>query len=69
LVAAIRIRSELKLSVSDALEWKVEDSRAIVLPFRRRFLEYRNAVKVGKGDITEDIDRLIHEFDMDIRGF
>jgi hypothetical protein len=69
LVAAIRIRSELKLSVSDVLEWKVEDGKAIVLPVRRRFLEYRNAVKVGKGDIAEDIDRLIHEFDMDIRGF
>jgi len=34
----------------------VEDGKAIVLPVRRRFLEYRNAVKVGKGDITEDID-------------
>ncbi len=49
------IRSQLKLSVGDTLEWKVEDGRAIVLPVRRRFLEYRNAVKVGKGDITEDI--------------
>jgi AbrB family looped-hinge helix DNA binding protein len=50
------IRSQLKLSVSDTLEWKVEDGKAIVLPVRRRFLEYRNAVKVGKGDIAEDID-------------
>jgi AbrB family looped-hinge helix DNA binding protein len=50
------IRSELRLSVSDTLEWKVEDGKAIVLPVRRRFLEYRNAVKVGKGDIAGDID-------------
>ncbi len=50
------IRLQLKLSVSDTLEWKVEDGKAIVLPVHRRFLEYRNAVKVGKGDIAEDID-------------
>ncbi len=50
------IRSQLKLSVSDTLEWKVEDGKAIVLPVHRRFLEYRNTVKIGEGDIAEDID-------------
>jgi len=50
------IRSQLKISVSDTLEWKVEDGKAIVSPVQRRFLEYRNAVKVGKGDISKDID-------------
>jgi AbrB family looped-hinge helix DNA binding protein len=50
------IRSQLKISVSDTLEWKVEDGKAIVLPVQRKFLEYRNTVKVGRGDIAEDID-------------
>lgn len=50
------IRSQLKISVSDTLEWKVEDGKAIVLPVQTRFLEHRNAVKVGKGDIAKDID-------------
>ncbi len=50
------IRLQLKLSVSDTLEWKIENGKAVVLPVRRKFLEYRNAVKVGNGDITSDID-------------
>ncbi len=50
------IRSQLKLSVSDTLEWKIENGKAVVLPVRRKFLEYRNAVKVGTGDIASDID-------------
>ena len=50
------IRSQLQLSVSDTLEWKIENGKAVVLPVRRNFLEYRNAVKVGNGDIVSDID-------------
>lgn len=49
------IRSQLKISVSDTLQWKVKDGKAIVSPVQRKFLKYRNAVKVGKGDIAEDI--------------
>jgi len=56
LVAAIRIRSELKLSVSDALEWKVENGKAVVLPVQKKFFAYRNAIKTGRGDIAHDID-------------
>jgi len=50
------VRSQLKISVSDTLEWKVEEGKAVVSPVQMRFLEHRNAVKVGKGDISEDID-------------
>ncbi len=50
------IRLQLKLSVSDTLEWKIENGKAVVLPVRRKFLEYRNAVKAGNGDIASDID-------------
>jgi len=50
------IRSQLKLSVSDTLEWKIEAGKAIVSPVQTRFLEHRNSVRVGKGDIEKDID-------------
>lgn len=50
------VRSQIKISVSDTLEWKVEDGKAIVLPVQTRFLEHRNTVRVGRGNIAEDID-------------
>jgi len=50
------IRLQLKLSVSDTLEWKVEDGKAVVLPVSKKFFEHRNAIKTGKGDIANDID-------------
>ena len=49
------IRVQLKLSVRDTLEWKVENGKAVVLPVHKRFLQHRNTVKIGKGDISRDI--------------
>ncbi len=51
-----KIRVQLKLSVSDTLEWKVENGKAVVLPVHKKFLEYRSAINTGKGDIAHDID-------------
>ena len=51
---AIRVR--LGLSVKDALEWKVEKGRIVLFPVKRDFLKYRNAVRIGKGDIAADIE-------------
>ena len=51
-----KIRMQLKLSVSDTLEWKVENGKAVVLPVHKKFLEYRNAIKTGKGNIAHDIN-------------
>jgi AbrB family looped-hinge helix DNA binding protein len=50
------IRETLGLSVKDALEWKVEKGKVTIYPAKRNFLKYRNAIKTGKGDITDDID-------------
>jgi AbrB family looped-hinge helix DNA binding protein len=49
------IRQNLKLSVHDTLEWKIEQGRIIVYPAQKDFLKFRNAIKVGPGDIAEDI--------------
>jgi len=49
------IRDNLGLSVKDALEWKLENGKVVVYPTKQQFLKYRSVAKVGKGDITADI--------------
>ncbi len=49
------IRENLKLSVSDAIEWKVENGKAIVTPVQKKFLKHKNSVNTGKGNVREDI--------------
>lgn len=50
------IRDHVGLSVKDVLNWKVEEGKIIIFPARAKFLERRNSIKVGKGDIGKDID-------------
>jgi AbrB family looped-hinge helix DNA binding protein len=50
------VRENLKLSVQDALEWKIEEGKVIVYPAQKKFLQYKNTVKTGKGDISADIE-------------
>lgn len=49
------IREKLKLSVSDAVEWRISGNTAVVCPTQRAFLSRRGAVKTGTGDIVADI--------------
>jgi AbrB family looped-hinge helix DNA binding protein len=50
------IRINLGLSIKDALEWKVENGKVILYPAKRNFLNYRNSIKTGQGDIAGDIE-------------
>ncbi len=50
-----KIREQLSLSVSDALEWEVKDGRIIVSSPQADFLKYKNSIHVGAGNIQEDI--------------
>jgi AbrB family looped-hinge helix DNA binding protein len=50
------VREKLKLSVHDALEWKIEDEKIVVYPVQQRFLQHKNSVKVGPGEIRDDIE-------------
>jgi len=52
-----KIREQLSLCVSDALEWKVEDGRIIVTSPKADFLKYKNSIQAGVGDIQEDIQQ------------
>ena len=51
------IREVLKLSINDTLEWEVEDGRVLVYPVQKNFLNFRNSISVGKGDIKKDTER------------
>jgi AbrB family looped-hinge helix DNA binding protein len=49
------IRENLSLDVNDTLEWEIDQGKIIVFPKQKRFLEYQNRIRVGKGDISADI--------------
>jgi AbrB family looped-hinge helix DNA binding protein len=51
------VRERLKLSVHDAVDWKIEEGKVVVYPVRKDFLQYRNRIKVGEGDIRADIEQ------------
>ena len=52
-----KIREKLSLSVSDYLEWEVENGRIIVTSPQADFLKYKNSIHVGAGDIQDDIQQ------------
>lgn len=49
------VRETLKLSVHDAVEWRLDKGVAVVCPTQRDFLSRRGCIKTGKGDIASDI--------------
>ncbi|NQU65394.1 MAG: AbrB/MazE/SpoVT family DNA-binding domain-containing protein [SAR324 cluster bacterium] len=49
------IREELKLSIHDTLDWKLDNGRVIIKPIQNRFLEHRNSIRIGKGNIANDV--------------
>lgn len=51
------VRDTLKLSVHDAVEWRIDDGVAIVSPTQVAFLSRRGCVRIGKGDIAADIKK------------
>lgn len=51
------IRTRLKLNISDSIEWKIEDSKVVVEPVGKPFLAYQRIVKVGPGDIRNDLEK------------
>lgn len=49
------IREDLKLSINDTIEWKVENGRIVGVPLQKNFLKFINTVKTGSGNIEDDI--------------
>jgi AbrB family looped-hinge helix DNA binding protein len=52
-----QIRKILNLHVADHLEWKIDKNKIIVEPSSKPFLKYKNYIKVGEGNIKDDIFR------------
>ena len=48
------VRENLKLTVSDTLNWEIENDKIIVRTNKNKFLRYRNIIKVGAGDVDDD---------------
>lgn len=51
-----KIREEMKLSINDSIEWKIENGKVFIEPANKPFLYYRSSINVGAGDIEEDIE-------------
>ncbi len=51
------IRKSLKLAIKDTLEWNIVEGKVVVSPVQKKFLEYQNSIKIGKGNITDDIQK------------
>jgi AbrB family looped-hinge helix DNA binding protein len=51
------VRDTLKLSIKDTLEWEISEGKVMVYPVQKKFLGYRNKIKVGPGDIGKDIEK------------
>ena len=50
------VRQQLGIEISDALEWTIEQGKAVVSPVNKDFLRFRDAIRIGEGDIREDIE-------------
>ena len=48
------VRDNLKLAVSDTLNWEIENDKIIVRTNKNQFLRYRNIIKIGAGDVEDD---------------
>ena len=50
------VRERLGIRVNDAIEWRVLNGKAEVVPVRTGFLRYRNAIHIGEGDLRSDLE-------------
>lgn len=50
------IREHLKLTVSDTLDWEIEDGKILVFARKNKFFAYKNSIDTGPGDIQADIE-------------
>ncbi len=49
------IREGLKLTVNGMLDWELKNGKVTVRPVHHTFLNHRNTIQVGKGNIAKDI--------------
>ena len=54
------VRENLKLSVSDTLDWQIKEGKIVVKAQKRLFLKHKNSIKAGIGDIEKDRDAALN---------
>ncbi len=52
-----KVRQLLKLDMNDLIEWEVKNNEVIIRPVSMPFLKYQASIRVGKGDILQDIEK------------
>lgn len=52
-----QIRERLKLTKHDVIEWKFQKGLVVVEPVRTPFFGFKGSIRVGSGDIKEDINK------------
>ncbi len=50
------IRENMNLSVSDTLDWEIENDKIVVRTIKNNFLTYKNTIKTDSGSIEGDIE-------------
>ena len=50
-----KIREQLHLSKHDSLDWQIERGKIVVSPVQSNFLSFQNSIKIGHGNIRDDI--------------
>jgi bifunctional DNA-binding transcriptional regulator/antitoxin component of YhaV-PrlF toxin-antitoxin module len=51
------VRERLKLSVHDAVEWRIDGNVVVVSLAEHKFFSCQGCVHVGPGEIADDIDQ------------
>jgi len=49
------IRKKMGLSRDDSIEWAIENEKITITPVRKTFYQFKGYLKVGKGNVDEDI--------------
>ncbi|RLA97512.1 MAG: AbrB family transcriptional regulator [Deltaproteobacteria bacterium] len=50
-----KIREAMNISIKDTIEWKIEDGKIVIVPLKKKFLDFKDSIKVGPGNIDNDI--------------
>ena len=51
------IRKKMGISRDDTIEWAIENEKITIKPVRKTFYQLKGFLKVGKGNIEEDIEK------------
>jgi AbrB family looped-hinge helix DNA binding protein len=49
------IRKKMGLFRDDSIEWAIENEKITITPVRKTFYQFKGYLKVGKGNVDEDI--------------